>query len=124
MSSFSPNFSKYDVLSVYVEIAKRDTSEEIQNLAIDYMGQCSRNKNKSLDEWTPHVNIKTLKARGLSGEQISRAGNDYGVDIGLLIADGAMAVTGGRNIANEYFGASATIGFADLGVLMIGPVVQ
>ena len=39
-------------------------------------------------------------------------------------ADNQVSVVGGRNIANEYFGASATIGFADLGVLMIGPVVQ
>jgi putative cardiolipin synthase len=39
-------------------------------------------------------------------------------------ADNQASVVGGRNIANEYFGAAGAIGFADLGVLMIGPVVQ
>jgi cardiolipin synthase C len=38
--------------------------------------------------------------------------------------DNVASVVGGRNIANEYFGAGAAIGFADLDVLMLGPVVQ
>jgi len=39
-------------------------------------------------------------------------------------ADNQVSVVGGRNIANEYFGASGGIGFADLDVLAIGPVVH
>ena len=39
-------------------------------------------------------------------------------------ADNQMAVVGGRNIANEYFGAGEGIGFADLDVVVIGPVVK
>ncbi len=38
-------------------------------------------------------------------------------------ADNQMSVVGGRNIANEYFGAEAGIGFADIDVLAAGPVV-
>jgi putative cardiolipin synthase len=38
--------------------------------------------------------------------------------------DSQASVVGGRNIANEYFGAAGAIGFADLDVLLIGPVVQ
>jgi putative cardiolipin synthase len=38
--------------------------------------------------------------------------------------DNQASVVGGRNIANEYFGAAGAIGFADLDVLAIGPVVQ
>jgi cardiolipin synthase C len=41
-----------------------------------------------------------------------------------FIADNQASVVGGRNIANEYFGAAGAIGFADLDVLAIGPVVQ
>jgi putative cardiolipin synthase len=41
-----------------------------------------------------------------------------------FIADNQASVVGGRNIANEYFGAAGAIGFADLDVLVIGPVVQ
>ncbi len=38
--------------------------------------------------------------------------------------DNQVTVVGGRNIANEYFGAGSGIGFADLDVLAVGPVVQ
>jgi putative cardiolipin synthase len=42
----------------------------------------------------------------------------------LLIADNSIAVSGGRNIANEYFMRSAAANFIDLDVLSTGPVVR
>jgi cardiolipin synthase C len=39
-------------------------------------------------------------------------------------ADNQVSVVGGRNIANEYFGAGDGIGFADIDVIGVGPVVQ
>ena len=41
----------------------------------------------------------------------------------LFIADGSIAVMGGRNIADEYFARSATSNFVDMDVLVIGNVV-
>ncbi len=41
----------------------------------------------------------------------------------LLIVDGAMAVTGGRNIANEYFMRSALANFVDLDAFVTGALV-
>ena len=41
-------FRKYDVLNVFLEVAKKDTSEEVQNMSIDYIGQISSDKNKSV----------------------------------------------------------------------------
>ena len=41
----------------------------------------------------------------------------------LFIADGAFAVMGGRNIADEYFARSASNNFVDMDVLVIGSVV-
>jgi cardiolipin synthase C len=41
----------------------------------------------------------------------------------LFIADGAIAVMGGRNIADEYFARSATSNFVDMDVVVIGAVV-
>ena len=41
-----------------------------------------------------------------------------------MIADNEAAILGGRNIGDEYFGASATVGFGDLDVLVHGPVVH
>jgi tetratricopeptide (TPR) repeat protein len=51
MSTLS-NFHQFDVLGVFLEIAKKDTNEEIQNEAIDYMGQLSHNKNRSMETLT------------------------------------------------------------------------
>jgi len=42
----------------------------------------------------------------------------------LFIADGAVAVMGGRNIADEYFTRSATANFVDMDVFLVGPVVH
>jgi putative cardiolipin synthase len=41
----------------------------------------------------------------------------------LFIADAAFAVTGGRNIADEYFDRSPDANFIDMDVLSAGPVV-
>ena len=39
-------------------------------------------------------------------------------------ADGQVAIVGGRNIGDEYFGANEAVNFADLDVALIGPVVH
>ena len=41
----------------------------------------------------------------------------------LFVADNALAITGGRNIADEYFVRSAQSNFIDLDVIAAGPVV-
>ena len=40
----------------------------------------------------------------------------------LLVADGVMAVAGGRNIADDYFLRGSQHNFVDLDALMVGPV--
>ncbi len=40
------------------------------------------------------------------------------------IADNRIAVAGGRNLGDEYFGASEEVNFVDLDFAMIGPVVR
>jgi cardiolipin synthase C len=42
----------------------------------------------------------------------------------LFIADNSVAVTGGRNIANEYFMRGTAANFIDMDVLSVGPVVR
>ncbi len=42
----------------------------------------------------------------------------------LFIADGLVAITGGRNIGDNYFGVSPDYNFRDLDVLVVGPVVD
>jgi putative cardiolipin synthase len=40
-----------------------------------------------------------------------------------MIADNQFAILGGRNIGDEYFGASTTVDFGDLDILIHGPTV-
>ncbi|MFI4931285.1 MAG: phospholipase D-like domain-containing protein, partial [Burkholderiales bacterium] len=42
----------------------------------------------------------------------------------LFVADNSIAVSGGRNIANEYFMRSESANYIDMDVLSIGPVVR
>lgn len=42
----------------------------------------------------------------------------------LFVVDNRMAIVGGRNIGNEYFGLSKKYNFRDLDVLSVGPVVE
>ncbi len=41
----------------------------------------------------------------------------------LFIADGAMAVAGGRNIGNQYFGLRSASSFVDLDTFIVGAIV-
>jgi putative cardiolipin synthase len=41
-----------------------------------------------------------------------------------MIADGSVAVVGGRNLGDEYFSVSPTLQFRDLDVLAAGPIVR
>lgn len=42
----------------------------------------------------------------------------------IFMADNAAAITGGRNIGDEYFAARADVNFEDLDVLAVGPAVR
>jgi len=43
------DFRKFDVLSIYLDLAKTDTSEKIQSAAMAFIAQGSKDKNKSVD---------------------------------------------------------------------------
>jgi cardiolipin synthase C len=49
---------------------------------------------------------------------------DYRMHNKLFVADGAIALLGGRNIADEYFQVDPELQFADEDVLATGPVVK
>ena len=42
----------------------------------------------------------------------------------LFVVDNRLAIVGGRNIGNEYFGLGKKYNFRDLDVLVVGPVVE
>ncbi|GEM_PF-848283 len=83
------NFSHSDVLPVFLEVAKRDTSEVIQNMAIDYMGQISKNKNRSLEtlaELFAVIPKKRVTQLQTVLSSIAEIGNDKAVDFLARVA--------------------------------------
>jgi putative cardiolipin synthase len=49
---------------------------------------------------------------------------DYRMHNKLFIGDNAIAVTGGRNIGDEYFQASTELEFGDFDLAVAGPMVR
>jgi len=76
----------------------------------------------------PHLEIRLFNPFHERKSSLWSMGKQFAGDFGRLnrrmhnktfIADGAMAVVGGRNIGDEYFDASGTYNFRDLDVLTI-----
>ncbi len=77
------NFKKYDVLSVYLDVAKKDTSEEMQNAAIDYIGQITENKGRAVETLTElfrAIPQHRTEQRETVLSSIAEIGNDRAVD--------------------------------------------
>ncbi|MBN3764403.1 phospholipase D family protein [Burkholderia sp. Ac-20365] len=64
---------------------------------------------------------RTFKKLGMAAEffRVNRRMHNK-----AMIADNQGAILGGRNIGDEYFGASSDVAFGDLDVLVHGPVVH
>ena len=76
-------YEKYDVLSIYTEIARKDTSEEVQSWAVDYISNNAKDKNKSVQTLIDLYN-GTPKSREEQKRRIffaiAEVGNDRAVD--------------------------------------------
>jgi putative cardiolipin synthase len=79
--------------------------------------------NISVRIFNPFYNRKGMLAQIseflLRGERLNRRMHNK-----AWIADNRVAIVGGRNIGDEYFGASEQSNFNDLDVVLAGPVVQ
>ncbi|MDP9045009.1 MAG: phospholipase D family protein [Pseudomonadota bacterium] len=81
---------------------------------------------------TPHIEVRLFNpfvtARASPGRRLLAMALDFKrlnhrMHNKLFIVDGAMAVVGGRNLADEYFLRGAHSNFIDFDVLLAGPVV-
>ena len=58
-------------------------------------------------------------------EYLLQAGRlDYRMHNKLFVGDNAIAVTGGRNVGDEYFQASTELEFGDFDLAVAGPMVR
>ena len=80
----------------------------------------------------PHIDVRMFNpfaSRGgtlrLIGEGLTSFGRiNRRMHNKSWIADNRLAIVGGRNVGNEYFGASDEVNFIDLDFALIGPVVR
>jgi tetratricopeptide (TPR) repeat protein len=83
------DFKKFDVMPVFLELAKKDTSQEIQDVAIEFIGRSGNDKNKSVDALTslfnsiPHTRKEKLESVLYT---IADIGNDKAVDFLATVA--------------------------------------
>ena len=81
----------------------------------------------------PNIQIRVFNPYVTRQEFVFFRGLEYVLQTGrlnyrmhnkLFIGDNAVAVTGGRNIGDEYFQASAQLEFGDFDLAVVGPMVQ
>ena len=115
----------------YVLLAAADRGVKVR-LLVDDMD--ARGKNDAFAALDAHPNIDVrmfnpfesragalrfaLEALGSFGRINRRMHNK------TWIADNRIAVVGGRNLGDEYFGASDEVNFTDLDFAMVGPIVR
>jgi tetratricopeptide (TPR) repeat protein len=82
-------FRKHDVLPIFVEIARKDTSEELQNYAVDFIGEHGNDKNQSVTVLIDLFNSiprSRVDQRETIFYSIADIGNDKAVDFLLKVA--------------------------------------
>lgn len=83
------DFRKFDVLPIFIEVAKTDTSEYMQNTAIEFVGQHSRDKNRSVEtlmELFSSIPQYREEQLGTVLYSIADIGNDKAVDFLAKVA--------------------------------------
>lgn len=82
-------FTKHDALPVLVQVARTDTSIELQNTAIEFIGQAARNKNRSveaLEEIFRSLPPDRTDQLATTLFAIADVGNDRAVDVLATVA--------------------------------------
>jgi tetratricopeptide (TPR) repeat protein len=83
------DFKKFDVMPVFLELAKKDTNERIQDAAIEFIGSAGKDRNKSVDALVILFNSMP-EARKEKLEMvlftIADVGNDKAVDFLSTVA--------------------------------------
>jgi putative cardiolipin synthase len=81
----------------------------------------------------PHIEVRVFNPFGYRGHNkalrsvhflLHKSRLDYRMHNKLMVVDGTVAVTGGRNIGNQYFQVDPDSQFGDDDVMALGPVVD
>jgi putative cardiolipin synthase len=77
----------------------------------------------------PNIEVRLFNPFANRGMRVLEAIGDFGrinrrMHNKSFIVDNQAAIVGGRNVGDEYFDAGSPVGFADLDVVAVGPVVK
>lgn len=105
--------------------------DDLSTILLDAAHPRLRDRTAALLDAHPNIELRLFNPwheRELAGRVVELAGNleriNQRMHNKLLVADNRVAILGGRNIGNEYFGLSAEFNFRDLDVLGVGPVAR
>ena len=98
-------------------------------LLVDDMDLAGRDLGAAVLDSHPHMEVRIFnpfsRKTGRISQFITRMGSvTRRMHNKAFIVDNQAAILGGRNIGDEYFEADPDLAFADLDVLVIGPVVE
>lgn len=101
-------------------------------LLIDDLDARARNDGFAALAAHPHIEVRMFNPWATRSGTLSKAGEglfsfnriNRRMHNKSWIADNRIAIVGGRNVGDEYFGAGEEVNFIDLDFAMIGPVVR
>ena len=116
-------------LLLYRALEAADRGVQVRIL-IDDIYHAGRDELYATLDVHPHLEIRVFNPMGSRG--VGRLPNlayhkgtlDHRMHNKICLVDGAVAVLGGRNIGDDYFGVDPELNFRDLDVLAVGPAAQ
>ncbi len=96
---------------------------------LDDVGASPRDENLLALDHHPNIEVRLFNPVVIRSARLLGAALDFSrvnrrMHNKALIADNAVAIVGGRNIGDEYFGVHGEVNFADLDLAAVGPVVR
>ena len=98
-------------------------------LLVDDMGLAGRDLGSAVLDSHPNIEVRIFNPFSRNAGRLSQLLTRFGsvtrrMHNKSFTVDNQIAILGGRNVGNEYFDADPDIAFADLDVVLIGPVVK
>jgi putative cardiolipin synthase len=98
-------------------------------LLVDDMGLAGRDLGSAVLDSHPNIEVRIFNPFSRKIGRLSQLVTRFGsvtrrMHNKSFTVDNQVTILGGRNIGNEYFEADPDIAFADLDVLLVGPVVE
>jgi len=116
-------------LLIYRALEAADRGVHVR-LLLDDIYHSGRDNNYAAVDSHPNMEVRVYNPMGSRGagkgaNMVYHKGTlDHRMHNKIFLVDSAVAVLGGRNIGDDYFGVDEKLNFRDLDVLAVGPVAK